>query len=61
MVHSCNPNSQEADAGGLTVLHRTGLHRDTMSQKKKKYTEEIIIRKRKEKVKMMSKIILKLY
>jgi hypothetical protein len=36
VVHVCNPSIQGAEAGGSRVLCQTGLHKKTLSQKKKK-------------------------
>jgi hypothetical protein len=36
MVHTCNPSTQEAEAGA-----QPGLHSETLAQKKKKKSEEI--------------------
>jgi hypothetical protein len=35
VVHSYNPSTQEAEAGGLQVPGQSGLHREAVSKKKK--------------------------
>jgi hypothetical protein len=32
VVHTCNPSTQEAEAGGSGVGVQPGLHRETLSQ-----------------------------
>jgi hypothetical protein len=34
MGHSCNPSSQEAEVGKSKVQGQSGLHRESLSQKK---------------------------
>jgi hypothetical protein len=35
-VHAYNPSTQEAKAGGWLSLRQSGLHKEILSQKKKK-------------------------
>jgi hypothetical protein len=36
VAHTCNPSTQEAEAGGSWVPGQSGLHNKTLCQKKKK-------------------------
>jgi hypothetical protein len=38
--HACKPSTQEAEAGGLGVLGQPGLHRDPVSNYRKKRKKE---------------------
>jgi hypothetical protein len=39
VVHTCNPSTWEAEAGGLQIEDQSELHRKTLPQKKKKEKE----------------------
>jgi hypothetical protein len=39
IVYTCNPTTQEAEAGGSWVQGQLGLHSETTSQKKELYDE----------------------
>jgi hypothetical protein len=38
VAHGCNPSTREGEAGGSRFQNQPGLHKKTLSQKKKKET-----------------------
>lgn len=56
-MHTYNPSSEEAEAGKLMVLDRSGQHSKNLSEKKKeRMGERQTERKRKEKSKLETKL-----
>lgn len=42
MAHTCNPITQEAEAGGLGIGGQSELHSETLSKQNEKEEEEIV-------------------